>query len=192
MIEAETCVLQGVRDILRRKLSLSDHQCDCEFDEQVPSIAADVYFAVIGAGIDPGPLHNPSGGVQDVYHAVQVLVIQRKFVARDQRRSFFLDRLHGLNAELGRVMAAIDWQADVMSYINALLFRDDPNAQPFTEMLRYIRVDPKPRMVNSELFAATNPSGKGTTPFVAMVRSVYFGRLRRMQTVIQRAKGATV
>lgn len=192
MIEGEVCVLEGVRDVLRRKLSLSDGQCDCEFDEQVPSIASDVYFAVIGAGIAPGPTHRPSGGVRDVIHSVQVLVIQRSVTARDQRRSIYLNRLHGLNAELGRVFAAIDWQHDVMSYINALLYRDTPTAQPFIEMLRYERVDAKPRMVNSDLFAGMNPGGKGTTPFVAMTRSIYFGGLRRIQTVGQLSKAAKI
>lgn len=192
MVDAEVCVLEGVRDVLRKKLSLADHQCDCEFDEQVPSIAADVYFAVIGAGVEPGPTHNPSGGVRDFLHSVQVLVIQRKFVARDQRRSIFLQKLTGLNAELGRVIAAIDWQMDLLSYINALLYRDNPTAEPFIEMLRFTRMDPKPRMVNSELFAAANQGGKGTTPYVAMTRSVYFGRLRRIDYVSQLAKGARV
>lgn len=192
MVDAEVCVLEGVRDILRRKLSLSDHQCDCEFDEQVPSISADIYFAVIGAGCEPGPVHNPSNGVQDSLHSVQVLVMQRRLVARDQRRSLFLSRLHGLNAEIGRVIQAIDKQHDVLSYINALLYRDNPTAQPFIELLRFMRVDAKPRMVNSESYAGMTTGGKGTTPFIAMTRSVYFGRLRRMQTIAQIPRGERV
>lgn len=192
MVDAEVCVLEGVRDVLRRKLVLTDNQCDCEFDEQVPSIASNTYFAVIGAGCEPGPTHNPSGGVRDFLHSVQVLVIQRNVVARDQRRSMFLDRLSGINSELGRVIQAIDWQHDLLSYINALLYRDNPTAQPFVEMLRFIRMDPKPRMVNSELYAGMTAGGKGTTPFIAMVRSVYFGRLRRIQTMTQLGRDAQV
>lgn len=185
MLEGETYVLEGVRDILRRKLNLSELQCNCEFDEQIPTIAGDIYLAVIGGGFDPGPTQNTSGGVHDVIHGVQVMVVNRAVVARDQRRSIFMNRLIGINQQIANVISAIDWQLDVMSYINHLMYEDFPNAEPFIHPLSLKRIDPKPRMISNEAFAGTQIGGKGTTPFIAMARSVYFGGLRRMQTITQ-------
>ena len=183
MLEGETYVLEGVRDVLRKKLGLHDNQCDCEFDEQIPSIADDIYIAVLGAGCDPGPTHSTSGGVHDLIHSVQVLVINRAVVARDKRRSIFLQRLVGINQQIANVIAAIDWQLDVLSYINHLLYVDFPTAKPFTHPLALKRVDVKPKMVSNDMFAGTQIGGKGTTPYIAMARSVYFGNMRRIQPV---------
>jgi hypothetical protein len=185
MLEGETYVLEGVRDILRNKLGLAENQCECEFDEQVPTIADDIYLAVIGGGFDPGPTHNTSGGVHDVVHSVQVLVINRAVAARDKRRSLFLERLTGINQQIANIISAIDWQLDVLSYVNHLLHGDFPNNQPFIHPLVLKRIDAKPRMVSNDIFAGTQIGGKGTTPFIAMARSVYFGSMRRIQTVTQ-------
>jgi hypothetical protein len=192
MLDGETYVLEGVRDVLRKKLGLSDNQCDCEFDEQVPSIADDIYLAVIGAGCEPGPTQNTSGGVHDLVHSVQVMVINRAVVARDRRRSIYLERLTGVNQQIANVIAAIDWQLDVLSYINHLMYLDFPTAKPFIHCLAFKRVDPKPKMVSNELFAGTQIGGKGTTPYIGMARSVYFGGMRRIQTVAQIAHNGAV
>jgi hypothetical protein len=192
MLEGETYVLEGVRDVLRKKLGLSDNQCDCEFDEQVPTIADDIYLAVIGAGCDPGPTHNSSGGVHDLIYSVQVLVINRAVAARDKRRSIFLNRLIGINQQIANVVAAIDWQLDLMSYVNHLMYEDFPNAEPFIHPLSLKRIDAKPRMISNEMFAGTQIGGKGTTPFIAMARSVYFGNMRRIQPVAQIAHDEVV
>lgn len=193
MLNGETYVLEAVRDILRRKLSLSDIQCDCEYDEQIPAIAGDLYVAVIPSGFEPGPKHNTSGGVHDVLHSVQVFVISRAVTARDRRRTIFLERLTGLNFEIDRIIQAIDWQNDVLSYANALLYADYPAAKPFITTLRLQRVDTKPRMVDSKSYGGDVAGGKGTTPYVAMCRSVYFGRMQRIQAVSQLAPaGLTV
>lgn len=185
MLEGETYVLEGVRDVLRKKLKLHDNQCDCEFDEQIPTIADDIYVAVLGAGCDPGPTHSTSGGVHDLLHSVQILVVNRTVTARDKRRSIFMNRLVGINQQIANVIAAIDWQLDVMSYINHLLWRDFPTAEPFIHPLNLKRVDTKPKMISNEMFAGTQIGGKGTTPYIAMARSVYFGNMRRIQPVAQ-------
>lgn len=192
MLEGETYVLEAVRDTLRTKLGLRPEQCDCEYDEQIPSIVGDFYIAVIGAGFEIGPKHSASGGVHDVLHSVQVLVLNRAIAARDKRRSVFLERLQGINYQIGRVIKAIDWQADVMSYANALMYKDYPAYQPFVAPMRQSRCDAKPRMVNSETYGGIQSGGAGTTPYVAMARSIYFGGMRRMQTIAQLAPGVTV
>jgi hypothetical protein len=183
MIEGEIYLLEAVRDTIRDKLGLTATECDCEYDEQIPSIAGDRYVAVIPAGCDPGPKHQTSAGVHDALHAVQVLILVRATTTpRDRRRSVFLERLNGINTLLSGIIKVIDWQMDLLSLTNHLLAVDYPAAQPFNEMLRLTRIDAKPRMVNSEAFAS------GPSAYVAMARSAWFGRCRRMQTVIQTPK----
>jgi hypothetical protein len=186
MLEGETYVLEAVRDILRKKLSLNDHECDCEPDEQIPAIAGNLYFAVIPAGFEVGPNHRPTSGVYDILHSVQVYVIQRAAdVARDKRRTISMQRLTGINNQISRVMQAIDRQMDLISYANLLLQTDYPTAQPFITAAQVTRVDAKPKMVNSDTYGGAMAANKGTTPYVAMARSIYFGRMQRIQTIAQ-------
>lgn len=185
MLNAETYFLEAVRDVLRKKLSLGELQCDCEPDEQVPAIAGDMYFAVIPGGISPGPKQNTSGGVQDVIHSVQVAVISRMVTARDRQRHMFLTRLKGVNNEVSRVLMALDWQNDVMSLANAKLYQDYPTAKPFIETLRLSRVDAKPRVVTGDIYGGGHTAKEGTTDYIAMMRSVYFGGMRRIEYINQ-------
>lgn len=185
MIEGELYVLEAVRDILRSKLGLSPEQCECEYDEQIPAIAGNTYVAVIPSGCTPGPKHDTSGGIHDCIHSVQVMVIQRAVTPRDRRRSIFLDRLSGVNLLLSNIIKAIDWQHDVHSLMNHLLWEDDNNASPFQGFLRVSRIDPKPRMINTETYGATSGGQSGATPYVAMARSVYFSGCRRIQKIQQ-------
>jgi hypothetical protein len=186
MLEGEIAILQGVRDVLRRKLSLQDNQCDCEPDEQIPSIASDYYYAVIPAGVAPGPTHNSSGGVHDFVHSVQVLCIARKLEARDKSR-IFLDGLANVNDMIANVILAIDWQHDCLSYINHVLETIKKGASPFTggSVPRMTRIDSKPKPVTAPLYGGQSIGGKGTTPYVGMARSIYFGGMRRIATVTQ-------
>jgi hypothetical protein len=184
MLDGETYILEAVRDTLREELGLKPEQCDCEMDEKVPAIAGDTYLAVIPAGVEPGPYQNTSGGVHDVVHLVQVTVFQRcGSVPRDKNRSVFMDQLSGINAWVNRIIMALDWQIKPMAYANKRLMTFDRDAQPFIERLRFHRVDAKPRMVNSETYGAVAGLQKGSTPYVAMVRSVVFRGLPRTQTV---------
>lgn len=193
MLNGETYVLEGVRDIIRNKVQLNSSQCDCEYDEQIPSIAGDFYVAVIPAGFETGPKHNASGGVHDLLHSVQVFVVRRSgAVPRDKRRSVFLDQLNGINALIDKIIRAVDWQLDAMSYINHLMYADIPTAAPFIEPIRLLRADVKPKMVNTEMYAGVTSGQPGSTPYVGMARSVYFGKIRRIQTINQIAHGGTV
>lgn len=185
MLDGETYVLEAVRDVLRKKLTLSDEQCDCEYDTQIPGIAGDFYIAVIGAGFETGPKHSASGGVHDILHSVQVYTLVRAVAARDKRRSISLENLTGLNHQIDRVIKAIDHQVDLMSYANALMFSEYPSNAPFIAPLKLTRVDAKPSMVNADTYGGAMAATKGTTPYVAMARSVYFGQMRRMQTITQ-------
>lgn len=192
MLLGESYVLEGVRDIIRIKCGLTASQCDCEPDEQIPAIADALYVAIIPGGISPGPNQNTSGGVHDVFHSVQIMAIHRKMEARDKQRSHFLNGLIGINNVLENVVRAIDWQADVLSKINSLMYIDYPTAQPFITPLRITRIDPKPRPIASDIYGGTRPGGQGTTPYIGVARSIYFGGMRRIQTVSQLGKADRV
>lgn len=193
MLSAEIAILQGVRDILRAKLGLDELQCNCEPDEQVPAIAGDYYYAVIPGGVVPGPTHNTSGGVIDMIHSVQVLAVHRKLEPRDRSR-VFLDSLTSINKMIGNIQKAIDWQWDALSYINHMLYLQDPYAAPFIQggIPRVTRIDPKPRPVNSQLYGGQAIGGKGSTPYIGMSRSIYFGGMRRISTIAQLGVGEAV
>ncbi|MFN8742030.1 MAG: hypothetical protein ACK5YR_19050 [Pirellula sp.] len=186
MIDGEVALLEAVRDTIRGKLQLSEVECDCEYDEQIPAIAKDRYVAVIPAGCDPGPNHQRAAGVHDSLHAVQVMVLIRSTaVPRDRRRSIFLNQLSGINQLLTQIIKVLDWQMDLFSLSNHYMEQQVPGSDPFTELLRLTRVDSKPRMVSTETYDSSKVSLNGTTPYTAMARSAYFGRCRRMQNVVQ-------
>jgi hypothetical protein len=185
MIAGETYLLEAVREVLRIKLALPETACDCEYDEQIPAIANDMYYAIINNGIEPGRTNGTAGGVCDVVHSVQVLVLNRKLEARDKRRNLFMQRLVGLNAALDNVFLAIHRQVEITTLANALMFEDDPAAAPFQNTLFYANVDRRPKMVNSQTYGGKAVGGPGTTDGIAMARSIYFTGIRRMQTVVQ-------
>jgi hypothetical protein len=191
MLNGETYLLEAVRDILRIKLEIPDTACNCEYNEEIPAIADDVYFAVINGGMNPGPVGSTAAGVADVVHSVQVLVLNRKLESRDNRRNLFLQRLYGLNAAIDKVFKAIHRQVEICTLSNAYMFEDEPTSAPFQNTLRYDRIDAKARMYNSEAYGGTQIGGKGTTNGVALGRSIYFTGIRRMETVTQVHSGIT-
>lgn len=191
MLNGETYLLEAVRDILRIKLELPDAACNVEYDDQIPAVAADVYYAIIPNGMYPGKVNATASTVIDVVHSIQVLVLNRKLEARDNRRNLFLQRLLGLNAAIDKVFLAIHRQFEICTLANAYMYEDEPTASPFRNTLRYDRSDAKARMVNSEQYGGTQVGGKGTTNAVALSRSIYFTGLERTQTITQIHSGIT-
>lgn len=188
MLQAEDSVVTAVRDALRAKLRLGDNQCDIEFDEQIPVIASDTYFAVIGLGCEMGSVNINSDGVHDCDYALQVTVFHRELVARDSRRKL----LKTINYELDRVSAAISKQLDVLSLANHYLKESQATGQPFIKPLQLTGFDRKLKAVSADAYGATSAGGKGTIPFIAFSRSVYFGKMKRIEYVAQIPKGGTV
>ena len=191
MLEAETALLAGVQVTLIAALEIDPRQCDVELDDEVPAIAADLYIAVTGGGITPGKRHNTSGGVWDLVMSVGVTLYERiGDVARDRRRSVFMDRLGGLNRRSTKAARAIDFSYGPLSTANEeLRIREpgdpdyDPEAEPniggeFVEPLRFAGSGP-PAAVHREPYAAAGYS-KGD-PVVAMKRSIRFTGARYLR-----------
>lgn len=185
MLDGEVFLLEAVRDTLRTKLDLNEHQCQCEYDELIPAIAGHLYVAVIPGGIAPGPTHQSSSGVIDAIHSVQVTVLRRTTTARDRYSATFFEQLHGINRFLTDAIAAIDWQIDVLTRANHKLWQYDTAAEPFIEMLRVSNIDARAALVNANTVGGSSAGQAGSTACVAVKRSVLFTGCRRIQHVNQ-------
>jgi len=180
MLVAETALLVATRDRLRSQLAILPEHCDVELDDQVPAIAAQTYYAVIGAGVTPGPRHLTSGGVTDVFLSIRVVVYQRiAEVARDRRRNVFIDLLTGLNAKLDAVVQQIDFSYELTAAAAALLTGTTAEGGEFPEPFRRFVPDSTPRMVARDPYDAAMM--KGGDPIIAMTRGVTFSNCRFMK-----------
>lgn len=185
MLDGEVFLLEAVRDALRAKLDLSEHQCQCEYDELIPAIAGHLYVAVIPGGVQPGPTHQSSSGVIDAIHSVQVTVLRRITTARDRYSAAFFEQLHGINRALSDVIAAIDWQMDVLTAANHKLWERDSAAEPFIELLRVSSIDSRATVVNANAIGGSTSGQSSTSTGAAVKRSVLFAGCRRIQHVQQ-------
>ena len=180
MLVAETALLVATRDRLRSVLALLPEHCDVELDDQVPAIAAKTYYAVIGAGLTPGPRHMTSGGVVDVYLSMRVVVYERiTEVARDRRRNVFIDLLTGLNTKLDAIIDAIDFSYELTNNAALLLTETTAAGGEFPEPFRSFVPDSSPRMVYRDPYDAAQM--KGGDPVIAMARGVTFSKCRFMK-----------
>lgn len=174
---AEVCLLLACRDRLREQAGFTERQCEVEFDEMAPGTVGDVYLAIMPAGYARGPRHNTSGGVNDLIYAVDVVVVKRATATpRDRRRNLFTDNLTGLNSQLSKVHAELDFRYEVLDLANALIQQQSESEEGFIEPLRFISVDPKPRVAPAELFGGAGETTAG------IMRVARFGGARRITT----------
>jgi hypothetical protein len=195
MFEAETALLEAVRGQLQTAMSLDAHECEVEMDDEVPSIASDHYVAVTAAGAAPGRRHRTSGGVWDLQFGVRVVVYQRiADVARDRRRNPFLQHTDGLNAMLGDVIRAVDFNYPILNTANTALNANLATADDydedelttiggkFLEPLKLQQLDAGPRSVFKDPYAAANHQTKmPSDPIVALRRGVVFSGARYLK-----------
>lgn len=181
MLIAETCLLLAVRNRLREGMPLNEHQCDIEMDDQVPTLARELYVTVVGAGTMPGPWHKPSGGVWDLVFSVKVTVYQgASEVPKDRRRNLFIDRLDGLNQKLDQIIRLIDY--DYRNLLDAahVLIADTPaNGGNYPEPFRTFTPDPTPRASLHDVYNASG--GNGGDQVAALSRGVTFSGCRFMK-----------
>jgi len=84
---SESALLRAVVLRIRSHADFSNRQVEVEVDELAPATAGDLYIMVIPGGIEPGPTHNPSGGVVDKIYGVDVAIaIKAPPKPRDRRR----------------------------------------------------------------------------------------------------------
>lgn len=182
MIDAETALLVAVRDRLRTELTLDAGECDVELDDEVPAIAGDRYVAVVPGGMVPGPRHNTSGGVWDMRLACRVTVFHRmRDVPRDRRRSVFLQRVSGINAELSGIISQVDFSYALLNAATVLL-EGQADGGKFFEPLKFAMTDERPVPVFRDAFDAAGNTVTGADPVVAIKRGVRFAGARFLKT----------
>ncbi len=179
MIDAETTLLEAVRDAVQAALSLQDRQCDVELDDIVPAIAGDLHVVIVPNGFGPGPRHMTSGTVIDQVVGCRVVVFQRMAdVPRDRRRNVFLERTKGLNRLLNQVHAAIDFSYPVLDAANTSLGSAITEGEGFREPLKFAGVDPRPQTVMHDPYEAASNPRRGADPVLAIKRGINFSGAR--------------
>lgn len=174
-LDTETAMLVAVRDRLRTELSLTNDECEIEYDELAHASVGKRYVIVIPGGLRPGELHDPNSGTMDEIVSVSVMVILRnRDVPRDRMRQMFVSTNAALNRQIARVREAIDCKVDLLAEADEWLVTAQ-TGQGFCEMLRWVGQDDKPRGVNPEIF-----SGDGTQA-AGMARVIRFSGARRLR-----------
>lgn len=193
MFVAEAALLQAVRDKLVDDLSLDDKQCQVELDGMLPDYAPKVFIAVSPGGVTAGPRHRSSGGAIDILIAVKLTVYNRVTeVARDKRRSTFLQLLTGLAPTLEMAARKLDYDYSVldsaMEIVTDLLGIGTPPVQltenetgKFIEPFRQFNPELSARMVYKDPYDAAQTAGPPADPIVAVARSITFSGARYMQ-----------
>lgn len=184
---SESALLRAVVTEIRAHASSATYnarQVEVEIDEFAPATAADLYIMVIPGGIEPGPTHNPSGGVIDKIYGVDVAIALRaQAKPRDRRRELLTGfrgttdlsvgfELHQLNIEL-----QVDFKYTVLAVANAFITAEAPEdqRQGFQLPLKFAGVGPI-REAPAELFAGT--SGESAA---ALIRTIRFRGARRLE-----------
>jgi hypothetical protein len=174
----ESALLTAVRNQLRTVCSFSNQECQIEPDEMAPGITGHRFIAVMPNGWRRGDTAESSGSARDKIYSVQVTLIMRvTHLARDrQNDNLFLKAATGMEELLDSISAAIDWQYAVIDAANTIVTAAGGSnaARGFCEPLRESAIDPKPRFVDSGIFAATAQPGS------ALARTITFDGARRI------------
>lgn len=196
MFVAEACLLQAIRDKLVTDLSLDDMQCQVEQDGMLPDYAPKLFIAVSPGGIAPGPRHRSSVGAIDLIINAKVTVYNRVTeIARDKRRSTFIQLLTGLAPTLELVARSIENDytllESALEIISDLIASYSPDPVPahlsanetgqFPEPFRQFTPELSARAVLREPYDAAQMAGPPADPIVAMARSITFSGARYMQ-----------
>lgn len=196
MFIAEAALLQAVRDKLVTDLTLNDQQCQVELDGVLPDYAPATFVAVSPGGVSPGPRHRSSVGATDLMINVKVTVYRRVGeVARDRRRSVFLQLLTGLAPALERVYRSLDNDYAVLAQAldvitdaitaagaNVPVQLSENETGKFIEPFRQPAIDLSARMIYKDPYDAAQTAGAPADPIVAIARSITFTGARYMQT----------
>lgn len=197
MFVAEAALLQACRDKIVTDLGINDKNCQVELDGMLPDYAPDLYIAVSPGGVQPGPRHKSSGGAIDLLLNVKVTVYNRvPEVARDRRRSTFIQLLSGLAPTLEKVARSLDNDYPVLDsaklLIQEIIDGVTPPTQPpshigdnetgkFVEPFRQFSPELSCRTVMREPYDAAQMAGMPADPIVAVARSIMFYGARYMQ-----------
>lgn len=175
MRAAEKNLLLAVRNAIRAAGPFANDECEIEYDELAPATSGDKYIIVMPAGWRPGARHNTCGGISDLLYQVDVLVARRiTHVPRDRRRERFLDNLQSLTTVMDKVFEAVDFNYTTMNAANTLITAETASTEGFTEPLKFVGMDGRPRIVGAELFGGSEENAAG------LARTIHFGNARRI------------
>lgn len=195
MFIAEAALLQAVRDKLVTDLTLDDRQCQVELDGMLPDHAPATFVAVSPGGVSPGPRHRSSVGAIDLVINVKVTVYRRVTeVARDRRRSVFIQLLTGIAPTLELVARSLDNNYPVLDQAIAVISDaitaagatvpeqlSENETGKFIEPFRQFSPELSARMIYKDPYDAAQMAGTPADPIVAMARSITFQGARFMQ-----------
>jgi hypothetical protein len=178
---AEACMLQAIQTRLRTELGLTDKNCAVEFDNEVPAIAGEVYYAIVPAGLTPGPRHMTSGGVFDFRIAVRVVLYLRHTIARDRRSDILMDTTSAIADRLDAVMELIHFDQTLRQAAEALLVNTSAEGGQFVECFKRADPDRALQPVVRDEYAAAQMQSQMGDPILAYRRGITFGEARFMK-----------
>lgn len=153
----------------------SEEECEVEYDEMTPATAGKLYCAVMPGGWKPGPRHNTSGGVNDLLYGVDILIAVRiGNVPRDRLRNVFINNLGALDEELDKIFPVVDFNEKLRVDANTLITIENGSTEGFSENLRFVGTDQKPRLAPAEMFGSAN------NPSAGLMRVLHFHGARRI------------
>lgn len=171
---AETSLLVAVRERLLDALGIPQDAIQIELDDEAPSMAGQVHYAVSPAQASPGRFSAKFGAPANDVYGVRVAILQRMGnVAPDRKRtSAFLDRLRSTNTLLSEVSRVLRHDYDTIEIANADLVSQGVDGK-FVQPLVPTSVDGKPRMATADLYDSGRANSGGNTQ-VVMVRGINF------------------
>jgi len=177
---SEVSLLEATRAHLRANMSGTwrDDEIEIEIDEMAPAIAGDRYIMVMPSGVTTGPSHNPGGGTREFIYSVSVSVVLRASATpRDFTRSLMIDNLRSVNKLLWEADELIDFSETLRQAANVLInAAEGSTVENFIEPLRFGSIDPRPRIVSSAVFDASDEYRAG------LQRSITYVGAKRITT----------
>jgi hypothetical protein len=173
-LDAETALLEAVRQRLMEAMGLESSAVEVELDDQAPAMTGDKYFVVSSNGASPGQFSKRGEKIVHDVFGVRVAAIKRiGNVPRDRRRdSVFSYNLDSVNTLLTQVSEALRLDYAVLNIANATLSLRGMTGK-FMVPMNVQSVDPKPRTETGDIYDAKRQAQKGT-PVAAIVRGINF------------------
>lgn len=167
---SERAMLLAIEQHIQDQDEFRDWQVAIEPDEQAPSITGELYVACMPAGVTAGPTHKTSGHVVDEIYTFGVFVVMRlPRIPRDKTRRAFIEHGGSLFAYMKSIRDTLDFDEDVRRSANTIIGAEEgAGLDGFIYPLKWVRHDPRPRIISSTVYAAADDQRAG------LGRTMYF------------------
>ena len=164
--QAESKLLEAVRDRIRSQTSLRDAQVEMEYDELPPAGADDVFVAVMPGTVLRGDPEYGGHAVISKRYGVEVAIIFKiGRRPRDRRRNLYQSNADSVNAVAELIEDVIDANYDLLTVANTAL--SAAVGEGFIEPLTFAGYSPL-RTVGAEYFTDSGDAAHG------LVRKISF------------------